>query len=604
MRVLSFRARLVSRCRRLLTSSRSVAESNEGNVRTLSRLIGEQAVRHWKVYLASFILMAVLAACVTATAYFIGTVVNATALTKDFHSVAVTCVLIIAIFLIKGFSQYAQAVLLTGAHANTTASYQKMLFDRMLHESVDYFSSSHSSDTVSRFRLSTEAPAKVIDLTICAIGREGLSVLGLVAVMIYQDPLLSLGCCLSAPVFLAIARLSRAKLGMVTLKSIRAQSLAAEFLQETVHGMRMIKAFGLERSIRARAHDRIESVREADQTIGKLKWRLIPWFEALSGCIVALIILYGSYRIISMGATPGALISFLAAFMLAYEPIKRLTSFPADVSGALAGARMLYETLDREPSEPDDSGKPELAVNAGRIVIENVSFAYRQGTAVLRELSLTAAAGQLTALVGHSGSGKSTIFNLLLRLYEGYDGQITIDGQNIADVSRNSVRRNIAFLGQDAFLFYGTIGENIAVGNLKAGRDKVIAASQAANAHDFIMGFPLGYDTPVGENGLALSSGQRQRISIARAFLKNAPIVLLDEPTTSLDTISEREVQRAIARLCEDRTTLVIAHRMHTIVDSSAIYVVGSGKIVESGNHSTLLRSGSTYQALQAELVD
>jgi ATP-binding cassette, subfamily B, bacterial MsbA len=604
MRVLSFRACLFSRCRRLLALSRSMAENNEGNVRTLSRLIGEQTLRHWKVYLASFILMAVLAACVTATAYCIGTVVNATALTKDFHSVVVTCSLIIAIFLIKGFSQYAQAVLLTGAHANTTASYQKMLFDRLLHESVDYFSSSHSSDTVSRFRLSTEAPAKVIDLTICAIGREGLSVLGLVAVMIYQDPLLSLGCCLSAPIFLAIARISRAKLGMVTLKSIRAQSLAAEFLQEAVHGMRMIKAFGLERSIRARAHERIESVYEADQTIGKLKWRLIPWFEALSGCIVALIILYGSYRIISMGATPGALISFLAAFMLAYEPIKRLTSFPADVSGALAGARMLYETLDREPSEPEDSGKPELIVNGGRIVIENVSFAYGQGAAVLRDLSLTAAARQLTALVGHSGSGKSTIFNLLLRLYEGYDGQITIDGQNIADVSRNSVRRNIAFLGQDAFLFYGTIEENIAVGDLKAGRDKVIAASQAANAHDFIMGFPLGYDTPVGENGLALSSGQRQRISIARAFLKDAPIVLLDEPTTSLDTISEREVQRAIARLCEDRTTLVIAHRMHTIVDSSAIYVVGSGKIVESGDHSTLLRNGSTYQALQAELVD
>jgi subfamily B ATP-binding cassette protein MsbA len=604
MRVLSFRACLVSWCRRLQAFSLCMAEDNEGNARTLSRLIREQAERHWKKYLASFILMAVLAACVAATAYFIGTVVNATALTRDFHSVIVTCALIIAIFLIKGFAQYAQAVLLTGAHASTTASYQKMLFDRLLHESIDYFSISHSSDTLNRFRLSTEAPAKVIDLTICAIGREGLSVVGLVAVMIYQDPLLSLGCCLSAPVFLAIARISRVKLGEVMLKSIRAQSLAAEFLQETVHGMRMIKAFGLERSIRTRAYERIESVCEADQTIGKLKWRLIPWFEALSGCIVALIILYGSYRIISMRATPGALISFLAAFMLAYEPIKRLTSFPADVSGALAGARMLYETLDREPSEPDDSGKPELVVNEGRIVVENVSFAYRQGTAVLRGLSLTAAPRQLTALVGHSGGGKSTIFNLLLRLCEGHDGEIAIDDQNIADVSRNSVRRNIAFLGQDAFLFYGTIGENIAVGQLKASRDKIIAAAQAANAHDFIMGFPLGYDTPVGENGLALSSGQRQRISIARAFLKNAPIVLLDEPTTSLDTISEREVQRAIARLCKDRTTLVIAHRMHTIVDSSAIYVIGNGKVLESGNHSTLLRSGSTYQALQAELVD
>jgi ATP-binding cassette, subfamily B, bacterial MsbA len=581
-----------------------MAEGNQVNARTLSRLIGEQTARHWKVYLASFVLMAVLAACVTATAYFIGKVVNATALTKDFHSVIVSCALIIVIFLIKGFSQYAQAVLLTGAHANTTASYQKMLFDRLLHESIDYFSSSHSSDTISRFRVSTEAPAKVIDLTICAVGREGLSVIGLVAVMIYQDPLLSLGCCLSAPVFLAIAKISRGKLGMVTLKSIQAQSLASGFLQETVHGMRMIKAFGLESSIRARAYGRFETVCETDQTIGKLKWRLIPWLEALSGCLVALIILYGSYRIISTGATPGALISFLAAFMLAYEPIKRLTNFPTDVSGALAGARMLYEMLDRLPSEPDDSNRPDLIVHEGRIVVEQVSFAYRRGETVLRELLLTAAAGQLTALVGHSGSGKSTIFSLLLRLYEGYDGRITIDGQDIAEVSRNSVRRNIAYLGQDAFLFYGSIAENIAVGNPRADREEVIAAARAANAHDFIKGFPRGYDTPVGENGLALSAGQRQRISIARAFLKNAPIVLLDEPTTSLDAISEREVQRAIARLCENRTTLVIAHRMHTIVDSSAIYVIGNGKVVESGDHSTLLKSGSTYQSLQAELVD
>jgi ATP-binding cassette, subfamily B, bacterial MsbA len=583
---------------------RSLAEASDGNAQTLSRLIREQTERHWREYLASFILMAVLAACVTATAYFIGSVVNATALTKDFRSVLATCALIIAIFLIKGFSQYAQAVLLTNAHASTTASYQKMLFDRWLHESIEHFSASHSSDTLNRFRLSTESASRAIDLTICAIGREGLSVIGLVAVMIYQDPLLSLGCCLAAPIFLAVARISRAKLGEVNLKSIRARSLMAEFLQETMRGMRLIKAFGLEKSVSARAYKRIESVCDADQTIGTLKWRLIPWFEALSGCIVALIILYGSYRIIFMQATPGALISFLAAFMLAYEPIKRLTGFPAEVSGALAGVRLLYETLDREPSEADDGGKPELVVKQGRIVVQGVSFAYQQGHAVLSELSLAAAPGELTALVGHSGSGKSTIFNLLLRLYEGYGGQITIDGQNIADVSRSSVRRNIAYLGQDAFLFYGTIEENIAVGQPGAARDRIIESARAANAHDFIMGFPLGYDTPVGENGLALSSGQRQRIAVARAFLKNAPIVLLDEPTTSLDTISEREVQRAIARLCKDRTTLVIAHRMHTIVDSSTIYVIGDGKVLESGDHATLLRGGSTYQALQAELVD
>jgi subfamily B ATP-binding cassette protein MsbA len=590
-----FRGRL-----RFLQSGLSPSVENGGNAQILLRMIREQSLRYWKTYAASFFLMAVLAGCVTATAYFIGTVVNATTLERDFHRVLLICGVIIAIFLVKGLVQYGQSILLTRAHTNMTASYQSLLFDRLLFESMDHLSSVHSSEIMNRLRISAEAPAKAMDITICAIGREGLSVLGLVAIMIYQDPLLSLGCLLSTPIIVALARSSRVRLDDLTLMSIKAQNRTSEILQETLNGMRLIKTFGLEQSIRDRAHDRIESVRETDQKIAQLTWRYIPWVEALSGCTVAMIILYGSYRIISLGATPGNLVSFLTAFMLAYEPVKRLARFPVDVSNALAATRLLYETLDSEPSEPSDTGKSELVVSKGRIVLHDVKFGYQDDLAVLRGLSLTAEPGQVTALVGHSGSGKSTIFNLLLRLYESHDGTITIDNQNIADVQRNSVRRSIAYLGQDTFLFHGTIGENIAVGRLGASRAHIVAAAQAAHADDFIMSFPRGYDTPVGENGLALSNGQRQRIAIARAFLKNAPIVLLDEPTASLDTISEREVQRAISRLCRDRTTLVIAHRMHTIVNASAIYVVGGGEILEYGDHSSLLKRGAAYRALQA----
>jgi ATP-binding cassette, subfamily B, bacterial MsbA len=577
---------------------------NGGNAQTLIRLVCEQGLRHWTTYVASSALMAVLAACVTITAYFIGSAVNATTLARDFRSVVLICSLIISVFLIKGLAQYAQAIMLTRAYARMTAFYQGLLFDRLLAESIDHLSGVHSSETANRLRLSAEAPAKVMDLTLCAIGREGLSVIGLATVMIYQDPSLSLGCLLSAPIIFVVARSSRARLTSTTLMSIQAQNRTTEILQETLHGMRLIKTFGLEQSIRARARRTIESVREADQKIARLTWRFVPWVEALSGCVVALIVLYGSYRIISLGATPGELVSFLTAFMLAYEPIKRLARFPIDVTNALVGTRMLYETLDSEPSEPADSGKPDLVVTEGRIVLKDVAFAYANGGAVLCGLSLAAEPRQISALVGYSGSGKSTIFNLLLRLYECREGSILIDGQNIADVSRRSVRQNIAYLGQDTFLFHGTIGENIAVGQLDASQDQIIAAARAAHAHDFIESFPGGYHTPVGENGLALSSGQRQRIAIARAFLKNAPIILLDEPTASLDTNSERQVQRAIARLCRERTTLVIAHRMHTIVDASAIYVIGGGKVLESGDHLALLKSGANYQALQTELAN
>jgi subfamily B ATP-binding cassette protein MsbA len=576
--------------------------AEHGRAQILFRLLHEQTLRNWRAYLASLVLMVVLASCVTSTAYLIGAVVNATTLAGDFHSVLVVSAVIIAVFLVKGLAQYGQAILLTHAHARTNAFYRHTLFDRLLCENIDFLSREHSSETINRLRVSAEAPARLVDMMICAIGREGLSVIGLSAVMIYRDPLLSLGCMLSVPLLFLLARKSRARLDRITLMSIKAQSGVLEVLQETLHGMLSVKAFGLERLMRDRADREIASARDADEKIAELTWQFTPLIEALSGCVVALIIVYGSYRIISARAAPGDLVSYLTAFLLAYEPVKRLARFPLEIVNALPGLRMLYETLDSEPSEPSDDGKPDLEVRKGRIAFDSVTFGYRPDVPVLRGLSLVAAPGQATALVGRSGSGKSTIFRLLLRLYDCQAGTIMIDGQNIADVSRSSVRRHIAYLGQDAFLFHGTIAENITVGKLGASSDEIFAAARAANADEFIMSFPEGYETHVGENGCALSSGQRQRIAIARAFLKDSPIVLLDEPTASLDTISEREVRRAIAELCKHRTTLIIAHRMHTIIEAAVIYVVEGGEIREAGDHPTLLRNGPAYQALWSEL--
>lgn len=566
------------------------------------RLLREQTARNWLTYLVSFILMAVLASCVTLTAYLIGAVVNATTIANDFHRVLVVSAVIIAAFLVKGLAQYGQAIQLTRAHARSTAFYRRVLFDRLLRENIYFLSSEHSSETITRLRLSAEAPAKLVDLTICAVGREGLSIVGLSSVMIYRDPILSLGCVLSVPLLFALARKSRARLDRLTLMSIRAQGGMLGVLQETLNGILSVKAFGLERSMRDRADREIDLVRDADEKIAKLTWQYMPLVEALSGSVVALIILYGSYRILSGGSTPGDLVSYLTAFLLVYEPVKRLTRFPLDVANAMPGLRLLYETLDSEPSEPSDDGKPDLQVREGRIRFDGVTFGYRRNVPVLRGLTLAAAPGQATALVGRSGSGKSTIFRLLLRLHDCQTGMITIDGQDIAGVSRTSVRRHIAYLGQDAFLFHGTVADNIAVGKIGASREEIVAAARAAHAHGFIASFPEGYETRVGENGRALSSGQRQRIAIARAFLKDAPIVLLDEPTASLDTMSEREVQRAIVQLCAHRTVLIIAHRMHTIAGSSAIYVIDNGQVRESGDHAALLRAGQTYQALWSEL--
>jgi ATP-binding cassette subfamily B protein len=281
--------------------------------------------------------------------------------------------------------------------------------------------------------------------------------------------------------------------------------------------------------------------------------------------------------------------------MLAYEPAKRLARLNIDLNSALVGVRILFDIIDHPPTERPDNDKPPLQLSIARVEFANVQFSYRFGERVIRNLSFVAEPGKVTALVGPSGGGKSTIFNLILRFYEVDGGAILIDGQDIGKVSRRSLRDQIAYVGQDVFLFRGSVRDNIALGRPSASDDEIVAAAKAAYAHAFIMSFPRGYDTEVGEHGTQLAGGERQRIAIARALLKDAPVILLDEATASLDSESEREVQRAIERLCFGRTTIVIAHRLHTVVDADRIFVIEEGVVAESGRHDELLRKGGRY---------
>jgi ATP-binding cassette subfamily B protein len=323
--------------------------------------------------------------------------------------------------------------------------------------------------------------------------------------------------------------------------------------------------------------------------------RASPLMESLGGCAIALVLIYAGYRVIETGATAGQFFSFITAFLLAYEPAKRLARLNIELNAALVGVRILFEVIDSPPSEPVDDHKPALQIKTPRLEFDNVHFAYRGEEAVLRGMSFTAEAGRLTALVGPSGGGKSTIFNLILRFYEFERGKVLIDGQNVSQVSRRSLRQHVAYVGQDIFLFRGTIRENIGFGRPGAGEDEIVAAAKGAYAHDFIMAFPQGYDTQVGEHGLQLSGGQRQRIAIARALIKNAPIILLDEATAALDSESELQVRQAMEHLERGRTTLAIAHRLHTVSHADRIYVVEAGRAVESGRHDELLRKNGRY---------
>jgi ATP-binding cassette subfamily B protein len=368
-----------------------------------------------------------------------------------------------------------------------------------------------------------------------------------------------------------------------------------ETMQEALQGLRMVKAFGLEDEMRRRLAVSVSSVESESNKMARVANRSAPMMEIFAGFTVSLAIIYGGYRVIYTGATPGQFFSFLAAFLLAYEPAKRLARLNLDLSNSLVGVRILYEVIDSPPGEPNDDDKPPLKLGAARVEFDDVYFGYRRDAPVLRGMSFVAEPGRLTALVGSSGAGKSTVLNLILRFYDADSGRIAIDGQNVNAVSRRSLREQIAFVGQIVHLLRGTIRDNIALGKLGACEAEIVAAAKAAHAHDFIMGLPLGYDTPVGEHGLQLSGGQRQRIAIARALIKDAPIILLDEATAALDSESERTVQQAIAELCKGRTTLVIAHRLSTIMDADRILVVENGSIAESGRHEELLRKRGRY---------
>jgi len=368
-----------------------------------------------------------------------------------------------------------------------------------------------------------------------------------------------------------------------------------ETLQETLQGIRVVKAFTLEDALRARFDADVAAVEREANKMARVANRTSPLMEVLGGFAMAGVVIYGGYRVIENPASAGDFFSFITGFLLAVEPAKRLARFNMDLSSNLVAVHILFEIIDSPPTEPADDDRPQLVLDKARVEFSHVEFAYRPGDQVIRDLSFVAEPAQVTALVGHSGGGKSTILNLIPRFYEVSSGVIAIDGQDVATVARRSLRQQIAYVGQDVYLFHGTIRDNIAFGRPGASEAEIMAAAKAAHAHDFITAFPAGYDTAVGERGLQLSGGERQRIAIARALVKNAPIILLDEATAALDSESERYVQDAIAKLCLGRTTIVIAHRLATVMHADRILVIEAGQIVETGRHDELLRKGGRY---------
>jgi ATP-binding cassette, subfamily B, bacterial MsbA len=558
------------------------------------RLLVDEALAHWPRYAVAFALMAIAATATALTAYLLGTMTNEAYVNRNYHGIVVIGILAMGIFAVKGFATYGATVTLSSIGNRIIADSQRRMFNKLLQESIGFFADRHSSEFIARLTTGAAAVSGVINLLITAIGRDLMSLIGLSIVMVIQDPVMSLAGFITAPPAFFFLRKVIRRVRTIARMQFTGGTRIIETMQESLQGMRTVKAFSLEDEMRRRLNVSVAEVERESNKMARVANRASPLMEMLGGFAIAMASIYGGYRVIEAGATPGEFVSFLAAFLLAYEPAKRLARLNIDLNNNLVGVRVLYEVIDG-PGEPSDDDLPPLKLATARVDFADVRFAYRPDTPVLRGMSFVAQPGKLTALVGPSGGGKSTVLNLLLRFYDVDAGRVLIDAQDIAKVSRSTLRQNIAYVGQIVQLFRGTIRDNIGLGKLGAGEAEIVAAAKAAHAHDFILDFPTGYDTPVGEHGMQLSGGQRQRIAIARALIKDAPIILLDEATAALDSESERHVQEAIAELCKGRTTLVIAHRLSTIMHADNILVVEGGLVVESGRHDELLRKGGRY---------
>jgi ATP-binding cassette subfamily B protein len=576
---------------------RSIFADPYGTPSLLRRILIEQGSRHWRSYVAAYAMMGVIAACTALYTYMLGLVVNETYLQQSYSLVATLGVAAVILFTVRGLAYYGQAVLLARIGNQISADVQRRMFDKLLQHGLGYLSERHSSAYMAQITYGCMGVAFILNLLVTASGRDALLLISLLTVMVHEDPLLSIVGILLMPAAMLLLRDLSKRVRTLALSGHAGGTNVLLMLQDTLQGMRVVKAFRLEDRVRRSVNQGIDQVQITSDQMARMSNRSTPLMEMLGGFAVAAVFMYAAYRINSAGATPGGFVAFITAFLLAYEPAKRLARLNIEMANYLLPARSVFELLDAPPTEPDDSEKPPLKVSAGRIEFADVVFAYRAGEPVIRGMSFVAEAGRRTALVGASGGGKSTALALILRFYEPQGGTILVDRQDIATRSRASVRSQIAYVGQDVFLFSGTIGDNISCGKPEAGEDEIVQAAKAADLHEFISTLPAGYGTPVGEHGLQLSGGERQRVAIARALIKDAPIILLDEATAALDSESELHVRNAVTALCRNRTTIVVAHRLHTITHADKIIVVENGAVVEQGRHDELLRRNGRYAA-------
>lgn len=561
----------------------------------IKRIFRDYLSRYKGVFILSLLAMLIAAAMTAALAKLMEPMIDDVFTAKNKDMLLPVAGAIFGAFFFRGFATYAHTVLLNKIGQGIVAQVQSDLFGHLLKLDLTYFHNNPSGTLISRVINDVTLMRQSVAECFTGFGKSTLTLLFLTIIMFYQDWQLALAAFFIFPASAFLV----AKVGRRLRKvSGHTQEHLAEFssmLSQVFQGVRQVKAYGMEDYEQARADNHVQRLFKLMHKAVKVSALTTPMTEVLTGLAMVTVVVYGGYQVIAGDNTTGSLFSFITAFMLAYDPMKRLAKLNNTLQMGLAAADRVFNTLDREAMIQDKEGAKEIDLKAGHIEFDHVSFTYPDGTQALRDIHFSVRAGDTVALVGSSGSGKSTLMNMIPRFYDVSEGSVYIDGQDVRDVTRSSLRKNMALVTQEVAIFNDTVYSNIAYGLKDASKEQVIEAAKQAAAHDFIEALPQGYDTMVGEQGLKLSGGQRQRISIARAMLRNAPILLLDEATSALDNESERLVQEALGVLQNGKTTLVIAHRLSTIVNADLICVMENGAIVEYGTHDELLSQKGAY---------
>jgi len=556
----------------------------------LRRIIAENGRDHIGGYAFAIGCLVVVAATTGFTAWIMETVVNEAFANKRADIVLLICGAIFLAFLLRGLATYGQAVALSKIGNNIVARYQRRLYAHLMALSVGYFQDHRSAQFSAKISQNVSGIRDVLNMTVTSIARDLLTLIGLIGVMFSKDWLLSLLVFFVAPPLLLGLRYVSKRLRAATREAVEVNSRVLGAMQETIQGISIVKAFTMEHELRRKVEAIIDRAENRANRIARLSERTAPMTETFAGLAISSVLAYAAFRTIYSNIPPGAFFAFVAALLMAYDPARRLARLQVSLERAAVNARMIYEILDTVPHQRDRPDATGLTIHEATVELRDVRFAYGSGDEILKGVSFRAEGGKTTALVGPSGAGKSTIISLIPRFYDPTSGQILIDGQDIATVTKQSLRNGLAYVSQQPYLFEGSIRDNIRYGRPDATDAEIEEAARLAYAHEFILAQPQGYDTPVGEHGVTLSGGQRQRLSIARALVRNAPILLLDEATSALDTESEAAVQKALDQAMSGRTVIVIAHRLSTIVNADKILVMKDGRVVEEGTHEELAR--------------